>query len=60
MITITWHCVLLILAIVIFFFWAITRDGDGSYGISTRDVAILLWIIISGIAIVIYGGIFWW
>lgn len=60
MITITWHCALLILAIVIFFFWAITRDDSGSYGLSTRFFAVLLWLIVSGFVILIYGGIFWW
>lgn len=62
MIQIAWHCTLLIIAIIIGFIWAITRDDyDGGYlGISSQFIAIVVWIILTIMAVAIYGGIFWW
>ena len=62
MITISWHSALLIIAIIGGLVWAVTRDDhDGGYlGIDSQFIAIVVWIILTAIIIVIYGGIFWW
>lgn len=44
--------------------FAITRDDYSGGGYidfgSTRDWAIVLWVVLSIIAVLIFGGIFWW
>ncbi len=60
MITLTWHLMLYMLVIIIGLVWAIMGDDDGAYGISARDCRMILWIILTIIITLIYGGIFWW
>ncbi len=62
MITITCHFILFVLIEIIGYEWA--RRGDNGwnslFGMTSRDFRIGLWIILSIIGTLIYGGIFWW
>ena len=58
--TMTWHLILYMLVLIIGFVWAIMGDDDGAYGISTRACRLILWIILTIVISLIYGGIFWW
>lgn len=61
MITITWHLLVLILAELFGFAWAITRDAKNRGVAGTaRSAAILLWSIASVVTVMIYGGFVWW
>ena len=60
MITMTWHFILFMLIEIVGFVWTICGDDYGSYGISARDCRIVLWIILTIVLTLIYGGIFWW
>lgn len=62
MITISWHLILYILLEIIGFVWALCGDdtSGGYISITTRDYRVILWIVLSIILTLIYGGIFWW
>jgi phage-related holin len=60
MITITWQLLILIILEVLGFIWVITRNGNGGFLGSDRDWAGIAYIVLSIVAISIYGGIFWW
>ena len=54
MITITWHLLALILTIIIGLIFAATSNKD------YRDDNVVFWVVLSVVAILIYGGVFWW
>lgn len=54
MITITWHLLALILTIIIGLIFAATSNKD------TRGDNVAFWMVLSIVAILIYGGVFWW
>ena len=57
---ITWHFLLLIIALVVGLILVFTLDNEYSMFGSTRFWAGVIYIIISAFVIVIYGGTFWW
>lgn len=60
MITITWHLLTLIILEIAGLIWVATRDGSSGWLGSDRDLAGILYFILSIIVLAIYGGIFWW
>lgn len=60
MITITWHLLLLIILEVLGLIWVITRNDSSGWLGSDREWAGIAYVILSVVAISIYGGIFWW
>lgn len=60
MITITWHLLLLIILEVVGLIWVITRNDSSGWLGSDREWAGIAYVILSVVAISIYGGIFWW
>ena len=59
-ITLTWHLMALIIIELIGLLWVATRDSSSGYLGSERDWAGVAYVVLSMIAISIYGGIFWW
>ena len=59
MITIHWSLLVLIAIILIGLVWVFTLDNRSGLGGSARDWGCLLWFILTIIAVLIYGGIFW-
>ena len=59
MITISWHLLILIVIIVGLWIFTFTRDDSGQY-FSSRDLWVVISLILTIILILIYGGIFWW
>lgn len=57
MITINWH-VLILVTFILFAFFRIGREDTG--GDYNFNMVPLFWIIAIIIAVVVYGGIFWW
>ena len=55
---------LFIMCEIITLIFALTRDNNSNGGYldlgSNRDWAIVLWVVLSIIAVLIFGGIFWW
>lgn len=58
----TWHLILYMLIEIIGFVWAISGDSraSGYFAISSRDCRITLWLVLTFVFTLIYGGIFWW
>lgn len=59
MISISWHLLLLIVVVAGLWIFTFTRDNDGQY-FSSRDLWVVISLILTIILILIYGGIFWW
>lgn len=60
MITISWNFIVYVLVLVCTYAFAATRDNIPGWFGSSRDWAIILWIILGIIFTAIWGGIFWW
>ena len=60
MITIHWSLLVLITIILIGLVWVFTLDNRSGLGGSARALGCLLWFVLTIIAVLIYGGIFWW
>lgn len=60
MITFEWHLLIYIIANLIIFIWAITRDGTEGFLGSDRGWAIILFLLFLIVSTLLYGGIFWW
>lgn len=60
MITITWHLLLLILAALFSFCYAVTRDARRGPAGSMRGFAVTVWAVGVIILTLIYGGFVWW
>ena len=60
MIEITWHLLVLLLALILGFCYALTRNKESGLFGSPREWAVLLWALVTVIILLIYGGICWW
>ncbi len=60
MITITWHLLTLIALEIAGLIWVVTRNDSNGWLGSDREWAGIAYVILSVIAISVYGGIFWW
>lgn len=59
-IKVSWHLLLLIIALVAGIIWVCTLDDSSSVMGSDRGWGCLFFVIIAIIALAVYGGIFWW
>ena len=59
-IKVSWHLLLLIIALVAGIIWVFTLDDSSTIMGSERGGGCLFFVIIAIIALAVYGGIFWW
>ena len=59
-IKVSWHLLLLIIALVAGVVWAYSLDDHDTMFGSQRFWGRLVYVIIAIIALAVYGGIFWW
>lgn len=59
-VTISWNIMVYVLVLICTFIFAITRDNFSGWLGSSRDWAIMLWIVFTLLFTAIWGGIFWW
>lgn len=59
-IKVSWHLLLLIIALVAGIIWVFSLDDSSTIMGSQRDWGCLVYVIIAIIALAVYGGIFWW
>ncbi|MEG1684565.1 MAG: hypothetical protein RR319_01270 [Bacteroides sp.] len=59
-ITISWNIAAYVLILVCSFIFAITRDDNPGWFGSSKDLAQLLWVLLTIVFTAIWGGVFWW